>query len=43
MPKGNAGRLIARDLRQNADKRRRKIKTKANVHKNQQEFLREQT
>lgn len=40
MPKGNAGRLIARDLRNNADKRRRKIKTKANVHKNQQEILR---
>ena len=40
MPKGNAGRLIARDLRNNQEKRRRKIKTKANVHKNQQEFLR---
>lgn len=43
MPKGNAGRLIARDLRNNQEKRRRKIKTKANVHKNQQEILRMST
>ena len=40
MPKGNAGRLIARDLKKNKEKRRKKIKTKANTHANQHEFLR---
>lgn len=34
MPKGNAGRLIARDLLKNKEKRRKKIKTKANTHAN---------
>ena len=43
MPKGQAGRLIARDLRQNKEKRRKRIKTKANLHQNQHEYLRMST
>ena len=40
MPKGNAAKIIARDLRKNQEKRRRRVKTSGQVHSNQQEYLR---
>lgn len=43
MPKGNAAKIIARDLRKHGSNRRKKIKTKSNKHTNQHEFLMQTT
>lgn len=40
MPKGNAAKIIARDLRKHGKERQKRLKTKSNKHKNQHEFLR---
>ena len=43
MPRAQAAKVIARDLRKHKEQRRRKIKNKATTHTNQHEFLRSST